>query len=330
MRIITIFLCSLFFSATAYAQKPTLTVYTYDSFASEWGPGPRIKQSFEAACNCRVNYVATADSLAMLSKVLLEGKSTKADVLVGLDSYNARRARESGLFARHEIAAPEFSAPEILWQNPYFAPFDWGVYGFIYNQETVPNPPKSFADLKNLPKEIKIALQDPRTSPSGYGLLLWLDTVDAKGADDFWKAVRPNVLTFTKSWWDSYSLYLEGQADMVLSYTTSPAYHIINDGTDKHKAAIFAEGHLAHVEMAGVIAHSAELKLARAFVAHLQSKEVQSIIPTTNWMFPIRDDVPLPEAFQNLAASKQLFLSDPDKSNEARKDRIQRWKTALQ
>lgn len=28
----------------AWAEKPTLTVYTYDSFAAEWGPGPQIKK----------------------------------------------------------------------------------------------------------------------------------------------------------------------------------------------------------------------------------------------------------------------------------------------
>lgn len=33
------------FSTQALAQKPTLTVYTYDSFTADWGPGPAIKKS---------------------------------------------------------------------------------------------------------------------------------------------------------------------------------------------------------------------------------------------------------------------------------------------
>ncbi|EEG86681.1 hypothetical protein PROPEN_00974 [Proteus penneri ATCC 35198] len=32
------------FSTQALAQKPTLTVYTYDSFTADWGPGPAIKK----------------------------------------------------------------------------------------------------------------------------------------------------------------------------------------------------------------------------------------------------------------------------------------------
>mgnify|MGYP005985090905 CR=1 FL=1 len=35
------------FALPAFA-KPQLTVYTYDSFAAEWGPGPAVKKAFEA------------------------------------------------------------------------------------------------------------------------------------------------------------------------------------------------------------------------------------------------------------------------------------------
>ena len=30
----------------ALADKPVLTIYTYDSFISEWGPGPAIEKKF--------------------------------------------------------------------------------------------------------------------------------------------------------------------------------------------------------------------------------------------------------------------------------------------
>ena len=37
----------------AFAQgKPVLTVYTYNSFTSEWGPGPALEKAFEADCAC--------------------------------------------------------------------------------------------------------------------------------------------------------------------------------------------------------------------------------------------------------------------------------------
>lgn len=320
---------AVFFGLRITAEKPVLTVYTYDSFAGEWGPGPQIKTSFEAKCDCTVNYVATADSVAMLAKVLLEDKGSKADVLVGLDTNLAARARQSGLFAPHQVTAPEALSLPVDWQDTDFVPFDWGVMAFIYNQETLPNPPKSFADLENLPDTINIALQDPRTSTPGYSLLLWLETLYPERTAEIWQNMRPHILTFTKGWWDAYSMYLEGQADLVLSYTTSPAYHIMNDGTDKHKAAAFSDGHIAQIELAGALAHSDHLELAREFLAHLQSKEVQEIIPTTNWMFPIRNDVTLPEAFQGLITPESIFIADPEQIEPLRKERIARWQNAV-
>ena len=33
---------------TANAANKVLTIYTYDSFVSEWGPGPKLEAAFEA------------------------------------------------------------------------------------------------------------------------------------------------------------------------------------------------------------------------------------------------------------------------------------------
>jgi ABC-type thiamine transport system, periplasmic component len=44
MKITTLFFC-LLISLSIQAQK--LTIYTYDSFVSEWGPGPIIKEKLK-------------------------------------------------------------------------------------------------------------------------------------------------------------------------------------------------------------------------------------------------------------------------------------------
>jgi ABC-type thiamine transport system substrate-binding protein len=41
----------------AAAETPVLTVLTYDSFHSEWGPGPAVEQAFEATCACDLRFV---------------------------------------------------------------------------------------------------------------------------------------------------------------------------------------------------------------------------------------------------------------------------------
>ncbi len=93
---------ALFTSLSLVAEaKDTLTIYTYESFVSEWGPGAKIKTAFEQTCDCTVEWVAVADGVAMLNRLKLEGATTKADVVLGLDTNLTAEAAATGLFGPH-------------------------------------------------------------------------------------------------------------------------------------------------------------------------------------------------------------------------------------
>ena len=68
------------------AATPTLTVYTYASFVSDWGPGPLIEPAFEAHCGCDLKFVGVEDGAALLGRLKLEGSRSSADVILGLDT----------------------------------------------------------------------------------------------------------------------------------------------------------------------------------------------------------------------------------------------------
>ena len=74
----------------AWAETPTLTVYTYDSFVSDWGPGPAIEAAFEATCECDLEFVGAGDGAALLARLKLEGSRTNADVVLGLVGVSNR------------------------------------------------------------------------------------------------------------------------------------------------------------------------------------------------------------------------------------------------
>jgi thiamine transport system substrate-binding protein len=82
-------------SGGALAQTPVLTVYTYDSFIPDWGPGPAIEAAFEEVCGCDLQFVGAGDGAAVLSRIRLEGARSEADVVLGLDTNltAARRIR---------------------------------------------------------------------------------------------------------------------------------------------------------------------------------------------------------------------------------------------
>jgi thiamine transport system substrate-binding protein len=85
---------------------------------------------------------------------------------------------------------------------------------------------------------------------------------------------------------------------MALSYTTSPAYHALSENDTRYAAATFSEGHVAQIEVSGILKSSPNQDLARQFLAYVASPEGQKAIPQTNWMFPVIDlGAELPEAF---------------------------------
>lgn len=276
-------------SGIAHAQdRPNLTIYTYDGFASEWGPGVPLKAAFEQTCDCTVTFVAADSSIGTLRRVQLEGDSTEADILLGLDTAIAGEARATGLFADHGLELTDLVLPE-QWSDAQFVPFDYSHFAFMHDTDTMPVPPTSFEELIALPDDIKIAIQDPRSATPGLGLLLWVKAAYGDRAPEIWAGLKPHVLTITREWSESYSLFLNGEADMVLSYTTSPAYHIYDEDDHTIKAALFTEGHFPQIEVAGILKSSDQQELARTFLAFLASPEGQQYIPTTNWMFPVVD-----------------------------------------
>ncbi|MBQ4797209.1 thiamine ABC transporter substrate-binding protein, partial [Pectobacterium versatile] len=74
------------------------------------------------------------------------------------------------------------------------------------------------------------------------------------------------TVTVTKGWSEAYGLFLKGEADLVLSYTTSPAYHLIAEKKDSYAAANFSEGHYLQVEVAAQLAGSKNPQLAARFL----------------------------------------------------------------
>lgn len=218
--------------------KPVLTVYTYDSFAADWGPGPVVKKAFEADCNCELKLVALEDGVSLLNRLRMEGKNSKADVVLGLDNNLLDAASKTGLFAKSGVAADAVNVPG-GWNNDTFVPFDYGYFAFVYDKNKLKNPPQSLKELVESDQNWRVIYQDPRTSTPGLGLLLWMQKVYGDDAPQAWQKLAKKTVTVTKGWSEAYGLFLKGESDLVLSYTTSPAYHILEEKKDNYAAANF-------------------------------------------------------------------------------------------
>ncbi|MGL6356137.1 thiamine ABC transporter substrate binding subunit [Aeromonas veronii] len=312
-------------SANVFAAN-TLTVYTYSSFTAEWGPGPKIKQAFEKACDCTLNLVPLEDGVAILNRLRLEGNHSKADLVLGLDDALISEAKQSGLFAPHPAKLDSIKVPG-GWQDDTFVPYDYGYFAFVYNKDKLKQPPKSLKELVERP-DLKVIYQDPRTSTPGQGLMLWMKSVYGDKAPAAWAELAKKTVTVTKGWSEAYGMFLDGEADMVLSYTTSPAYHLIAESKPQYQAAAFEEGHYRQVEVAAKLKSAKQEKLADQFLQFMVSPAFQQEIPTGNWMYPVID-TPLPKGFEQMitVAKPLAFSSDEVAAN--RKGWIREWLQAV-
>ncbi|MGR3761128.1 thiamine ABC transporter substrate binding subunit [Roseobacteraceae bacterium NS-SX3] len=318
------FAAGLLGASAAIAETPELVVYTYDSFVSEWGPGPAVEKAFEETCGCDLKFVAAGDGAALLARVKLEGVRSDADVVLGLDTNLTAAAKESGLFAKHSVSA-DYALP-VEWSDGTFVPYDWGYFAFVHNAGA--EAPADFRALAA--SDAKIVIQDPRSSTPGLGLLLWVKAAYGDEASGIWEGLADNIVTVTKGWSEAYGMFLEGEADMVLSYTTSPAYHLIAEEDDSKAAAAFAEGHYMQVEVAGKLAASDQPELADRFLDFMVSDGFQSVIPTTNWMYPsVTPESGLPEGFGTLIQPEKALLLSEDEAAAVRDAALDEWLDAL-
>lgn len=296
-------------------DTPNLTVYTYDAFAADWGPGPALKEAFEAECDCTITFEAADSSIGALRRAQLEGDDTTADLIVGLDTATLGEGKSTGLFVEHGLDLPDLDIP-LDWADDMFVPFDYGYFAFVYDTEALDTAPTSFEELNALPNDFKVVIQDPRASTPGLGLVLWIKALYGDDAVSIWEGLAPHVLTVTNSWSESYDLFLAGEADMVLSYTTSPAYHVIAEDEDRYQAAKFDAGHYTQIEVAGILASSPNYELAQQFLQFLVTPQAQAIIPTTNWMYPVTEpEGGLDAGFDQMIDPDPALLLDADEVN---------------
>ena len=314
----------LFAATAAVADTPVLTVYTYDSFVSDWGPGPAVEKAFEETCGCDLQLVGAGDGAALLGRLKLEGARTEADIVLGLDTNLTAAALDTGLFTEHSVEA-DYDLP-IEWADSTFVPYDWGYFAFVQNADL--DGPADFKALAD--SDLKIVIQDPRSSTPGLGLLMWVKAAYGDEAPAIWAGLADNIVTVTKGWSEAYGLFLEGEADMVLSYTTSPAYHLIAEEDASKSAAAFAEGHYMQIEVAGKIASSDQQELADKFLAFMVSDAFQSIIPTTNWMYPaVVPAAGLPEGFGTLIQPEKSLILPAAEAQPVRDAALAEWLEAL-
>ena len=313
-------------AAPQVEPEAELVIYAYDSFVSEWGPAPRVIPKFEQMHGVTAKVVSVGDAGQVLNRAILERDNPRADIVLGIDNNMLSRALEEGVLQPYRSPNIE-SVPDRLVFDPTHSvtPFDYGYFAFVYDSRVLEDPPESLEELTDPRFRRKIIVQDPRTSSPGLGLLLWTIAVYGEEYLEYWSRLRPNLLTITDGWDTAYGMFTGGEAPMVLSYTTSPAYHLEYEQTERYRALLFEEGNYLQIEGMGIVKGAPHPRLARKFIDFILSEAFQEEIPLTNWMYPVNPQVQTPDSFR-LAPEPKRSLQLPAEEIRGNRDRwIKAW-----
>lgn len=307
------------------SSKPILYVYTYSSFINQWGVGPYIKTEFEKQCSCELRWVRAGGSRMLLRRMQLLN-SDRVDLVIGLDQFSMLEAASLFKWKKIKVKANWVPAIEKAIKNnsmigEYFFPYDWSPMGFIY-KKGLKNIPTSFADLLKPNLKNKMALQNPLTSSPGLQLLVAVN-LTVKKPEYFLKQLRKNVGHISNSWSKSYTLFKTNYSDVVFSYLSSIAYHIIEENNFDYKMAIFKTPHPYQMEMMAIPQRSKHHNLAQQLLNFLLTNKVQKKIMFKNFMFPVIKGVSANSVFAKL--KKPKLLNYPI-NEDFIKNSLQLWK----
>jgi len=287
-----------FTSSCVQKSDAQLVIYAYDSFASEWGPAPVVIPAFEKATGITVELIVPGDAGQVLARAIDEKKAPVADILIGIDGNLLPKALSAGILAAYKPKESKAIPANLILDSEWrLTPYDWSSFAIIWDSEKLAVPPASLEDLAKPEYARKLILMDPRTSKPGLGFVAWTASAYGAGLADYWKRLKPSILTMSPGWDTGYGLFTAGEAPLVISYTTSAAYHAEYETPGRYRALEFSDGHPMQIEGAGIVSKARHRKAAEAFIDYMLTSEFQSALPLTNWMYPVMPGITLPASY---------------------------------
>ncbi len=316
--LILIALSCLLLTTSCGKKQDVLTIYLPGDYS--WLSKTGLFSKFENENDVRIKPVYFEGASKIVVRLMLEKENPNADIVMGINQVSLIQAKKLNLITPYR---PEnysiIKAPGNTISPDFYATiFDFGGLAFIYDPSKIKIPLKSFNDITKLKKSL--VMPDPRTSSTGQDFLLWTIAVFGDKWTDYWKSLKPSIITITPDWDSCFAKFETGEASIMVSYASDEAYSIYTYHSDKYKVFIPSEGGYMEAEANALVKKPAINEKARKFIDFCLTDEVQKSIPLNNWMMPVTD-VKLPEVFKYYKRPKQ-YKQLP---NSELSDNLQSW-----
>jgi thiamine transport system substrate-binding protein len=289
----------------------TLRVATYSSFvdAPSSSPGPWLKEHFEEEFpEATLEWKTPENEVNYYVERASRGVDLDADVYVGLNVDHLIRVDEKLEDPLFEPTADVLENYEHVKEDLVFdpenraIPYDTGYISLVYDENEVENP-GTFDALTTEEYRGDLIVQNAQTAATGRAFLLW--TIHEKGEDaylDYWRDLADNDVRILGTWDDAYAAYSDGEAPMVVSYSTDQVFaNRYEEDMSRHQVGFLNDQGYANPEGMAKFAGTDNDALAESFLDFVLRAEVQSEIAVRNVQFPAVDNAELDEEFEKYA-----------------------------
>jgi thiamine transport system substrate-binding protein len=317
---------------TRGAGTGEVVLLTHDS----WAMPKRLVRAFESDTGLDLTVRSIGDAGSLTNKLVLTKDDPEGDVAYGVDNTFASRALDEGVFtASHRSLPPGADAFALPGDDGHaLAPVDSGAVCVNVDKDWFAahhqKPPRTLDDLAD--PAYRDLFVTPAATTSSPGLAFLLATISQYGVNwpDYWARLMANGTKITSGWSDAYYVDFtaggeSGDRPIVVSYDSSPAFTLADGGRATTTKALLGTC-FQQVEYAGVLAHAADPDGAEKVVQWLLSPEVQAVLPTKMYVFPVRSGVPLPREWARFAKRpSSTHELDPDEVASSRQAWLTQW-----
>jgi thiamine transport system substrate-binding protein len=275
-------LTSLLVAGCAPADQAAtkVSLVAHDSFAIS----DESIAEFQDASGFALEIIRAGDAGSLTNRLVLTKDSPIADVVFGIDNTFMGVAEENqiieGLLVPVDFADVCFN------------------YDRVWFEERSITPPASWRDLTKPAFNSLTVVTNPLSSSPGLAFLA--STVAAFGEpafEQYWKELRDNGVMVASGWEEAYFTYFSGSSGngeypIVLSYSSSPAAEIREDG--KSQTAGLLDECFRQTEFIGTLAGSKNPEGAKALVEFLLSESFQNTMPGLMYVYPVNENTSIP------------------------------------
>jgi thiamine transport system substrate-binding protein len=282
-----------------------VVLVTHDSFAAP----QELLDAFTRDSGITIDVRKIGDAGALTNQLVLTKNNPIGDLAYGVDNTFASRVLDEEVFAEYRSPDAEKGPQRYRVDDSHrLTAVDVGdvcvnIDPAALAEKGVPEP-KTLADLTKPEYRDMLVVEDPATSSPGLAFLLGTIGSLGDGWREYWSKLQANGMRVVSGWEEAYTQLFSGSSGngawpIVVSYASSPSAEVDESGKPRTKALL--DTCFRQVEYAGVLAGAEHTGEARRVLDFLLSEEFQAALPEQMYVYPAREGVPLPAAWERAA-----------------------------